>query len=115
MTVVLDTNVLISGIFFNGPPYRILRAWLDEKIKIVISEEILSEYQRVTNELSCQFPAINVDRIMGLLTIHAEVIDTHEFTVTICEDQDDNKFFACALASKSKIIVSGEKHLLKIW
>jgi len=27
MKVVLDTNVVISGIFFSGPPARILAAW----------------------------------------------------------------------------------------
>ncbi|MBA3073196.1 MAG: hypothetical protein FP831_06350 [Anaerolineae bacterium] len=32
----------------------------------------------------------------------------------ICADSDDDKFFACALASGSKLIVSGDKHLLKV-
>jgi predicted nucleic acid-binding protein len=31
----------------------------------------------------------------------------------ICDDPDDDKFFAAAIASKSKLIVSGDKHLLK--
>jgi len=37
--------IFISGIFFSGPPYQILKAWRDEKIQIVISPEILDEYQ----------------------------------------------------------------------
>jgi predicted nucleic acid-binding protein len=32
----------------------------------------------------------------------------------ICDDPDDDKFLACALASESRIIVSGDKHLLKV-
>ena len=114
MKVVLDTNVLISGIFFSGPPYKILKAWQLGKIEIIVSEEILAEYQRVAEELSNQFPAIDVDPILELLTIHAEVISTQGFQVTICEDPADNKFINCALASKSRVIVSGDKHLLKI-
>jgi putative PIN family toxin of toxin-antitoxin system len=43
--VVLDTNVFISGIFFAGPPYRILEAWRDGTIQLVVSQEILEEYQ----------------------------------------------------------------------
>jgi predicted nucleic acid-binding protein len=39
--------VLVSGIFFGGTPYRILRAWRDGKIQIVLSPEILDEYRRV--------------------------------------------------------------------
>ena len=114
MKVVLDTNVLISGIFFSGPPYKILKAWQEGNIEITVSKEILTEYQRVAEELSQQFPSVNIDQVLELLTIHAEVIDTQEFQVTICADPDDNKFISCALASKSRIIISGDKHLLKI-
>jgi len=32
----------------------------------------------------------------------------------VCEDPDDDMFIACAIASKSKVIVSGDKHLLNI-
>ncbi len=32
----------------------------------------------------------------------------------VCEDPDDDKFLACALATETKIIVSGDKHLLKV-
>ena len=31
-----------------------------------------------------------------------------------CEDPDDNKFLECAIASRAKLIVSGDKHLLKL-
>ena len=114
MKIVLDTNVLISGIFFSGPPYQILKAWQEGKIKVIVSEEILSEYQRVAEELSSQFPSVDANRILELITIHAEIVDATDFQITICEDPDDNKFIACALASKSKIIVSGDKHLLNV-
>ena len=114
MKIVLDTNVLISAIFFYGPPYQVLKAWQEGRIKIAISEEILTEYQWVAEELSKQFPSVDIEQILELLTIHAEIVDTQGFEVTVCEDPDDNMFISCALASKSKIIVSGDKHLLRI-
>ena len=114
MKIVLDTNVLISGIFFSGPPYQILKAWQEGKIKIAISEEILTEYQRMSEQLSKQFPTVDIEQILKLLTIHAELIDTQGLEVTVCEDPDDDMFITCALASKSKIIVSGDKHLLRV-
>ena len=46
MRVVLDTNVLVSGIFFAGPPSRILDSWLDDKFDLVVSTEILEESRR---------------------------------------------------------------------
>ena len=114
MKIVLDTNVFISGIFFSGPPSIILQAWRDSKIQIILSEEILEEYQRVAEELSSKFPAVDIDRIIELLTIYGEVFETKDISVSICEDLDDNKFIECAIASNSKLIVSGDKHLLNI-
>jgi len=72
--IVLDTNVFISGIFFSGPPYQILQAWRDNKLQIVLSQEILEEYHRVAEELVDQFPRVDLRSILELLTIKAELI-----------------------------------------
>ncbi len=55
MRVILDTNVFVSGVFFVGPPYRILEAWRDGKLRLVLTQEILEEYQRVGEALAEQF------------------------------------------------------------
>lgn len=47
MKAILDTNVFVSGVFFSGPPYQILKAWRDGNVQLVISTDILSEYIRV--------------------------------------------------------------------
>ena len=114
MKIVLDTNVFISGIFFHGPPAQILDAWKKSKIQIVLSKEIINEYQRVAEALSEKFPEIDISSIIDLVAIHAKIIDTEGIEVFECEDPDDNKFIECAIASKTKLIVSGDKHLLKI-
>lgn len=41
MRVVLDTNVLVSALFFAGTPGRILSAWADGRFDLVASPEIL--------------------------------------------------------------------------
>jgi predicted nucleic acid-binding protein len=43
MKAVLDTNVLVSGTCFNGPPFHILQAWRIGKVQLVVSPEILNE------------------------------------------------------------------------
>jgi putative PIN family toxin of toxin-antitoxin system len=45
--VAIDTNVFVSGVFFSGPPHKILEAWRDGRIQLVISPEILDEYVTV--------------------------------------------------------------------
>jgi len=114
MRIVIDTNVFISGIFFKGPPARILKAWENKDLQIVISKEILSEYHRVAQELSSQFPTVDILPIIEMVTIHGEFIDTKGVNITICEDPDDNKFIECAIAGNCTEIVTGDKHLLKL-
>jgi predicted nucleic acid-binding protein len=52
--------------------------------------------------------------ILGLLILHAEFFSTPVLPQPISEDPDDDKFFACALASGCNLIMSGDKHLLKV-
>ena len=65
MKIVLDTNVFVSSVFFGGPPHKILEAWRDGKIQLLLSPSIVDEYQRVMRELSVQFPGIKVEALIG--------------------------------------------------
>ncbi|MBA7544287.1 hypothetical protein ES705_36639 [subsurface metagenome] len=114
MKVIIDTNVFISGVFFSGPPYKILETWRDGKVQLVVSREILQEYQRVLEALGEEFPGVDVSGILELLIVKSELIATPALKEAVCVDPDDDKFLACALASKVKYIISGDKHLLKV-
>lgn len=114
MKIILDTNVFISGIYFGGIPYQVLKAWRDGRIRLLISQEIFEEYQRVGEELAVRFSEIDLNSILALLIVKADFIFTPSLSVQVCDDPDDDKFIACAVAGKSQIIVSGDKHLLKI-
>ena len=114
MKVILDTNVFISGVFFTGPPYQILAAWRDGKLQLVISPEIFEEYRRVGEILADGNPFIDLEPMLEFVIHNAVIYSTLRLTEAICEDPDDDKFLACALASGSTIIVSGDKHLLKV-
>jgi hypothetical protein len=71
MKVVLDTNVLVSGIFFSGSPAGILRAWSQGKFQLVLSPEILDEYKSVSAELAVKYPGIDIQRILDLIVVHS--------------------------------------------
>jgi predicted nucleic acid-binding protein len=51
--------------------------------------------------------------ILNFVLKNAKVYKPAVLKNAVCEDPDDDKFFACALASGSKVIISGDKHLLK--
>lgn len=114
MNIVLDTNVFVSGVFFPGPPSRILKAWRDKTIQIVLSREILKECRRVGAELAAQYPPIDIQPIIELIVHKALIIAATPLPEQVCKDADDDKFIACALTAKCHIIVSGDKHLLKV-
>jgi len=113
MRLVVDTNVFISGVFFSGPPYEILNAWRHRKVDLVISPDILDEYRRVGEQLAKRYPGVDLEPFLELLAIKARIIETPPLDESVCSDPDDDKFIACALASRTKLICSGDKALLR--
>jgi putative PIN family toxin of toxin-antitoxin system len=112
MKLVLDTNVFVSGIFFNGPPFLILQAWRIGNVQLVVSPEILEEYRRVGEILADEHPAIHFEPVLEYVIQNGTLFSALPLPDRVCDDPDDDKFFACALASGSRLIVSGDKHLL---
>lgn len=112
--VILDTNVLVSGIFFSGPPARILKAWQDGRFQIALSEEILNEYRRVIQSLAAKLGHIDFEPILETLLIESELVPSWSFESPVCEDPDDDKFLACAMVSHANYLITGDNHLLKI-
>lgn len=112
MRLVVDTNVFISGVFFSGPPHEILKAWRDGVVELVLSPEILEEYQAVGEELSNEFPGVELGPWLELAALAAIVAPSPSFQEPVCADPDDDKFLACALAAGTRLVTSGDKALL---
>ena len=45
MKIVVDTNVIVSGVFFGGSPGAVLEAWRDGSVELVVSPQILEEFK----------------------------------------------------------------------
>lgn len=114
MRVVLDTNVFVSGVFFTGPPYQIMKAWQKGALEIVVSPPIVEEYRRVGKRLSHKFTGVDLSPILEFVAARAVVVETVELSEPVCDDPDDDKFLACAISGSAQYIVSGDKHLLKL-
>jgi len=112
--VIIDTNVFVSGVFFRGLPGRILEAWADGVISLVVSPEILDEYRRVGGVLASQFPGVDLVPILTLLTMASEIVLAPTLPEQVCQDPDDDKFVACALASRCSLIITGDRALQRV-
>ena len=66
MKVVLDTNVLISGMFWHGDSNKILKLSQKNKFKLITSKEIIEEFIRVMSDFKIQIPH---DVIKGWLSL----------------------------------------------
>ncbi|MCA9414532.1 MAG: putative toxin-antitoxin system toxin component, PIN family [Candidatus Omnitrophica bacterium] len=113
MRIVADTNVIFSGIFFGGIPGAIINAWRRDNIEFILSDEILDEYSEVGYRM-IETPAFEDYLIfLRLLLNRSPLVTPSTLSGQICSDPDDDKFIACALGGKGKVIVSGDKALLE--
>ena len=112
MMVVLDSNVLDSGVFFSGPPRQILKAWRGRRVELVASLEILEEYRRVGERLGAEFEGVSLEPFFTLLAMNALIVQPRPLPVAVVSDPADDKFFACALGAGCRVIISGDKRVL---
>jgi uncharacterized protein len=110
--VVLDTNVLISGLLFKGKLSRIVGLWQKGKILPVISKETFAELRTVL-----EYPKFSLSRVeIKSLIEHEvlpffEVVNVSQHVKGACRDPGDDKFISCALSANADCIVTGDKDL----
>jgi putative PIN family toxin of toxin-antitoxin system len=114
LRVVLDTNVLMSGIFFGGLPGEILQAWSAGRLILLFSPEIFQEYHRVGERLSEQYGDLELAPILTLLGTRGELVRSDASLQAGSRDPDDDKFLACAATGEAAALVSGDRDLLDL-
>jgi len=113
MRVIVDTNVLVSGIYHSGIPARILDAWSDGRFEIVASEPLLVEVREVVARLQGLYPTVEASPVLDRIVRECELFDPVSVPADFCDDPDDLIFIACAIAGRADGIVSGDKALLR--
>ena len=116
LQIVLDTNVLISGTFWTGSSYEILKLIHYGKLKLVVSLPILAEYDRVLHSSEIlDKQAYQYERVLAIQKViqTALLVKPTEHVDLIKEDVNDNKFIEAALEG-ADYIVSRDYHLLKL-
>ena len=113
MRIIIDTNIVISGAFFNGLPKTILKSVADEKFDVFISDEILKEYHKSVNEM-LEKDKYHLNFALFEAFMKSIKMIESKSNVKICRDPDDDKFINCAIDAKAIYIVSGDKDLLTI-
>ena len=111
MRAVIDTNVLVSGIFNpHGPPGRIVDVILSETITVLHDDRILSEYREVLMRPMFGFQLTDVETILDFIEAAGEHITAKEVDL-ILPDPADLPFLEVAMAGVADALVTGNlKH-----
>ena len=113
MRIIIDTNILISGLYFYGLPKKLLREIDFEKFNLCVNDEIIFEYiDKIDNKFSKSKYILDKDlrqKVFGSFKSFEKVSD-----LQICRDPKDDKFINCAIDAKAIYIVSGDNDLLTI-
>ena len=122
MRVVLDTNVLLSGLAYPAsPPGRIVAAWRSGALEIVLSRFIVDELARTLQRLSHRtgFSENDVQDLMDALLVLADIVEPNETARAAAataglRDPADVPILAACLAAPPDYLVTGDKDLLAL-
>lgn len=117
MRVVLDINVLVSGLISpHGPPGQLLLAWKAGKFVLVTSDDQLSHTAEVLRrpKLARYAVTLNGDQLLADIATYGVVV-TPRLDLTASPDPEDNLILGAAVAGNADYLVTGDKsHLLSL-
>ncbi len=119
MKVVLDTNVLISGLAYpDSIPGKIIAAWDLHALRLAMSRFQLDEFARVLG-----YPKIrkllgwsdaHIESFVRQLVLRVEVVEIDPVVVTVSADPNDAPILATLIASSADVLVTGDSDLLAL-
>jgi putative PIN family toxin of toxin-antitoxin system len=114
LRVVLDTNVLVSGLAYPGSiPGQIVSIWRQGGLDVVLSRHILDEIINVLPRLSrIQLSSSEIRDLVDSLMFLADVIEPDDERDPDLRDPADQQVLGTLRASRADYLITGDKHLL---
>ncbi len=118
MRVVLDTNILISGLLWSGAPERIIKLGTLGQVDLYSSTVMMQEFEQVSSyaRLQKRMRELEVAQEDMLAVAYAilHLVEAPAIDAVIPADPDDDMLLACALVAQAHYIISGDHHLLDL-
>lgn len=116
MRVVLDTNVLVSGLAYpTSIPGRILSAWRQGGVSLVLSRYILDEMVRVLPRLSrISMTAGEIRDLADSFLFLAEIVEPSGELDEELRDRADQAILGTLRAARADYLITGDKDLLAL-
>lgn len=121
LSVVLDTNVLLSGLAYpNSTPGRIIAAWQHGVVNVVLSDFILDEMTRVLPRLRARHGLTDqeIDDLVDIIRFQVELVEPETITDPELRDQADQPVLGTLVAAGKAFdidyLITGDKDLLAL-
>ncbi len=113
MKIILDTNVLIDALHDNfSYTWRIIDLVLQDKLQAFASDKIFKEYRLIIDRIGINSKdKQTLEKFFSKVNIVQPVKNIKN---VIPDDPQDEKFIACAVASRANYIISSDAHLLRL-
>ena len=107
--IIIDTNVILVSVLIHHKFFWINEALVSEKYTLLVSNEIIEEYEEKLIE---KFGVHRAQKVLDALMdqINVERISPIYRWLLIKDDPDDDKFVDCAVAGNADFIVTHDKH-----
>lgn len=119
LRLVLDTNVVVAGLLWSGPPRRLLQAAIDGEVDLFSSAVLLDElahtlgYSKFTKRIESF--GTSIAALVAQYTALVSLVAPASVPRVVANDADDDHVIAAAVAARAELIVTGDrKHLLPI-
>jgi putative PIN family toxin of toxin-antitoxin system len=119
LRLVLDTNVVVAGLLWNGPPRRLLEAAIAGDAELYSSAVLLDELAHTLgySKFAARIDSFgtSIAALVAQYTALVSLVAPASVPRVVANDADDDHVIAAAVAARAALIVTGDrKHLLPI-
>jgi len=118
MRLVLDTNIVVSGLLWGGSPRTLLDHARAGRITLFTSAPLLAELDDVLSRAKLgerlRLAGVEHQELVYGFAALCTIVTPAAIPPTILDDSDDDHVIACAVGAAAGVIVSGDRHLLRL-
>ncbi len=115
MRIVADTNTVVSGLLWSGPPQQLINAAREKRITLYSSLALAAEFAEVIGREQfarrIRAAKLSAAELVADYARLANLVVPADINPTVAGDPDDDQILACALAANVDAVVSGDKRL----
>jgi len=113
---VIDTNILVSGLLWNGPPHALIEQARNGALTLISSPALIAEFTTVVRRAkfrkALSRSGTDAMRMVAEIRLLADIVETLPLLARVSRAPDDDAVLALAALTQPDLIISGDHDLL---